>query len=112
MGEPLMGCYPLKRKLEIWKAVHEEMNLVRIAPGCSRGICFYIMRVNGYDWMPEHNNLKKNWPEMWKHRPQKLYRETWYWWQPRTSRALERRIGVVEKIIEELEILTTNTDPI
>jgi len=79
-----------------WIALKEE----RENPGASTGLCLYLSR-QGYE-MCYHGSPTKQFDEIRKYKPAKYLKGTYYWWQIRTSRGLERRITVVENVIADI----------
>lgn len=90
----------LIQRIELWQSVLEALKKEREDPFASTGLCLYLTR-QGYE-MCYHGSPTNQFAEIRKYKPKSFFRGTYYWWQIRNSRGLERRIGVVENVIADI----------
>jgi hypothetical protein len=94
----------------LWKAILDQMKYERRKPDISTGLCFY-MKSHGLK-LCNFGKPTIEFPELNKYKPSRYYRGTYYWWQYRTSRGLERRIKVVENVIADITAeITKRNEP-
>jgi len=67
------------------------------------GMCLAIALVRrGYE--PSPYDRMESYPEIYRHSPKHMYKDTTYWWSvKKNSKNRKRRIGIFEQAIKETE---------
>lgn len=85
-----------KKRLKFYK---ELLKVVCEDPDTYVGMCYYISRIINVE-MYDRDEIIKQFPELWKHRPK--IKSGGYWF-PLDDKGWQKRIDIIHNIIQEME---------
>ena len=87
-----------KKRLKFYKQL---LKVVCEDPDTCVGMCYYIGRIINVERYAG-DELIKQFPELWKHKPKRMCYVAGYWF-PLDDKGWQKRIDIIHNIIQEME---------